>query len=167
MDAVNEKPQNAEKMSVYEECNYDITVKYCPETDMSKVPFQATPDSAGYDSYTAVSTNILPKSHAVVSLDLRWAIPKGFYGKIFSRFGLFVKHLITAEAGVVDSGYRRIVKVLLFNHSEEVFSVKIGDRIAHVVFMEKFDVNFQMVRSREMLDKSVRNEGGFGSTGTN
>ena len=43
MDAVNEKPQNAEKMSVYEECNYDITVKYCPETDMSKVPFQATP----------------------------------------------------------------------------------------------------------------------------
>ena len=45
--------------------------------------------------------------------------------------------------------------------------MKIGDRIAHVVFMEKFDVNFQMVRSREMLDKSVRNEGGFGSTGTN
>ena len=167
MDAVNEKPQNAEKMSVYEECNYDITVKYCPETDMSKVPFQATPDSAGYDSYTAVSTNILPKSHAVVSLDLRWAIPKGFYGKIFSRFGLFVKHLITAEAGVVDSGYRGIVKVLLFNHSEEVFSVKIGDRIAHVVFMEKFDVNFQMVQSRQMLDKSVRNEGDFGSTGAN
>ena len=167
MDAVNEKPQNAEKMSVYEECNYDITVKYCPETDMSKVPFQATPDSAGYDSYTAVSTNILPKSHAVVSLDLRWAIPKGFYGKILSRSGLFVKHLITAEAGVINSGYRGIVKVLLFNHSEEVFSVKIGDRIAHVVFMEKSDVNFQMVRSREMLDKSVRNEGGFGSTGTN
>ena len=78
-----------------------------------------------------------------------------------------MKHLITAEAGVVDSGYRGIVKVLLFNHSEEVFSVKIGDRIAHVVFMEKSDVNFQMVRSREMLDKSVRNEGGFGSTGTN
>ena len=167
MDAVNEKPQNAEKMSVYEECNYDITVKYCPETDMSKVPFQATPDSAGYDSYTAVSTNILPKSHAVVSLDLRWAIPKGFYGKILSRSGLFVKHLITAEAGVINSGYRGIVKVLLFNHSDEVFSVKIGDRIAQVVFIEKFDINFQMVQSREILDKFVRNEGGFGSNGTN
>ena len=164
MDVVNEKLQNAEKMSV---CNYDITVKYYPETDMAKVPFQSTLESAVYHSYATISTNILPKSHAIVSLDLRWAIPKGFYGKIFSRFGLFVKHLITAEAGVVDSGYRGIVKVLLFNHSEEVFSVKIGDRIAHVVFMEKFDVNFQMVRSREMLDKSVRNEGGFGSTGTN
>ena len=115
MDVVNEKPQNAEKMSV---CNHDITVKYYPETDMAKVPFKATPDSAGYDLYAAVSTNILPKSHAIVSLDLRWAIPKGFYGKIFSRSGLFV---ITAEAGVINSGYRGIAKILLFNHSDEVF----------------------------------------------
>ena len=107
MDVVNEKLQNAEKMSV---CNYDITVKYYPETDMVKVPFQSTLESAGYHSYAAVSTNILPKSHAIVSLDLRWAIPKGFYGKIFSRFGLFVKHLITAEAGVVDSGYRGLLR---------------------------------------------------------
>ena len=47
------------------------------------------------------------------------------------------------------------------------FSVKIGDRIAEVVFIEKFDINFQMVQSREILDKFVRNEGGFGSNGTN
>ena len=110
---------------------------------------------------------MLPKSHGIVSLDLRWAILKGFYGKIFSRSGLFLNHLITAEAGVIDSGYRGTVKVLLFNHSEEVFSVKIGDRITQVVFMEKFDVNFDMVQCPEMFDKSVRNEGGFGSTGTN
>ena len=164
MDVVNEKLQIAKKMSV---CNIDFTVKYYPETDMVKVPFQATPESAGYHLCAAVSTNILPKSPAIFSLDLRFAIPKGFYGKIFSRSGLFVKHLITAEAGVVDSVYRGIAKVLLFNHSEEVFSVKIGDRIAQLVFMEKFDINFQMVESRQMLDKSVRNEGGFGSTGTN
>ena len=75
MDVVNEKLQNAEKMSV---CNIDITVKYYPETDMAKVPFQATPESAGYHLCAAVSTNILPKSHAIFSLDLRWAIPKMF-----------------------------------------------------------------------------------------
>ena len=126
-----------------------------------------TSHSAGYDLYAAEATNILPKSHGIVSLDWRWAIPKGFYGKIFSRSGLFLNYLITAEAGVIDSGFREIVKVLLFNHSEEVFSVKIGNRIAQVVFMEKFDVNFDMVKCPEMLDKSVRNEGSFGSTGTN
>ena len=164
MDVVNEKPRNAEKMKVF---HYDFTVKFYPETDEAKVPFQTTSDSAGYDLYAVEATNMLPKSHGIVSLDLRWAIPKGFYGKIFSRSGLFLNHLITAEAGVIDSGYRGIVNVLLFNHSEEVFSVKIGDRVAQVVFMEKFDINFDMVKCPEMFDKSVRNEGGFGSIGTN
>ena len=135
MDVVNAKPRNAEKMKVF---HYDFTVKFYPETDEAKAPFQTTSDSAGYDLYAVEATNMLPKSHGIVSLDLRWAIPKGFYGKIFSRSGLFLNHLITAEAGVFDSGFREIVKVLLFNHSEEVFSVKIGERIAQVVFMEKF-----------------------------
>ena len=66
---------------------------------------------------------------------------------------------------MIDSGYRGIEKVFLFNHSDEVFSVKIGQRIAQVVFLEKFDVKFEMVQSANLLPKSVRNEGGFGSTG--
>ena len=98
-------------------------------------------------------------------LDLRIAIPEGFFGKIFSRSGLCLNHKITAEAGVTDSGYRGIVNVLLFNHSDEKFSVKVGQRIAQVVFLEKFDVKFEMVQSADSLPKSVRNENGFGSTG--
>ena len=46
-----------------------------------------------------------------------------------------------------------------------MFSVKIGQRIAQVVFLEKFDVKFEMAQSPDLLPKSVRNEGGFGSTG--
>ena len=68
---------------------------------------------------------------------------------------------------MIDSGCRGIVQVLLFNHSDDVFSVKIGQRIAQVVFLEKFDVKFEMVQSADLLPKSVRNEGGFGSTGNN
>ena len=94
-------------------------------------------------------------------------IPKGFFGKIFSRSGLFLNHEITAEAGVIDSGYRGVVQVLFFNHSDDVFSVKIGQRIAQVVFLNKFYVKFEMVESANLLPKSVRNEGGFGSTGNN
>ena len=66
---------------------------------------------------------------------------------------------------MVNSGYRGIVQVLLFNHSDDLFSVKIGQRIAQVVFFEKLDVKFEMVDSADLLPKSVRNEGGFGSTG--
>ena len=124
MDVVAiQKPEKSEKLKIFD-C--DFTVKYYPESDEAKVPYQATPEAAGYDLHAAEEKNILPKSNAIVSLDLRWAIPKGFYGKIFSRSELFLNHCITAEAGVIDSGYRGIVKVLLFNHSDEVFPVKIG-----------------------------------------
>lgn len=147
--------------------NHDFTIYYYPESDDAKVPFKATYGSAAYDLYVAEGKNILPKSAGLVSLDLRMMIPKGFYGKIFSRLGLFLNNLITAECGVIDSDNRGIVHVCLFDHSDEVFSVKVGQRITRIVFMEKFDVEFKMVQSRDSLQKSERNEGGFGSTGNN
>lgn len=99
----------------------------------------------------AEGKNILPKSAELVSLDLRIMIPEGFYGKIFSRSGLFLNNLITAKCGVIDTDYRGIVHVCLFNHSDEVFCVKLGQRIAQIVFMEKFDVEFKMVQSRDNI----------------
>ena len=68
---------------------------------------------------------------------------------------------------MIDSDYRGIVHVCLFNHSDDVFSVKPGQRIAQIVFMEKVDVEFKMIQSRDSLQKSERNEGGFGSIGNN
>ena len=151
-----------EKYSESKIFDYDIKVKYYPKSDEAKIPYKATPDAAAYDLYAAEETNVLPKSNAIVSLDLRWVIPKGFFGKIFSCSGLFLNHSITVEGGVIDSGYRGIVKVLLFNHSHDVFSVQVGQRIAQIVFLEKFDVKFEMVQSAGHLDKSVRNKEGFG-----
>ena len=109
------KPERAEKMKIF---NYDFTVKYYHESDEAKVPYQAIPEAAGCDLHAAEEKSILAKSNAIVSLNFRWTIPKGFYSKIFSRSGLSLNHSITAEAGVIDSGYRGIVKVLLFNHSD-------------------------------------------------
>ena len=62
---------------------------------------------------------------------------------------------------------RGIVKVLLHDHSDNVFSVQVGQRIAQIVFLEKFGVKFEMVQSSDQLEKSARNEGGFGSTDNN
>ena len=138
---------------------------YYPEFDECQVPYKATSESAGYDLYAAEDKEILPETNAIVSLDLRMAIPKGFFGKIFSRSGLFLNHEITAEAGVIDSGFHGIVQVLLFNHSDKTFYAKKGDRIAQIVFLEKFNVKFEMVQSVDLLPKSERNENGFGSTG--
>lgn len=70
---------------------------------------------------------------------------------------------------MINSGYRAVAKVLLFNHSDEDFSVKVGDRIAQLVFMDKFDVNFKKIECSEILAEktTIKDEEGFSSTGTN
>ena len=138
-------------------------VKYYPTSDNCNVPKKATKDSVGYDLYTAENKDILPWSNASVSLDLRIIIPFGFFGKIFSRSGLFMNNNITAEAGVIDSDFRGIVKVLLLNHSDQKFSVEVGQRIAQMVFLKKLGEKF--VESNE-LPSSERQEDRLGSTGS-
>ena len=164
MDVVAAIKKNKESEKIID---HDFVGPYYPESDEFKVPFKVSSGSASYNLYSTKEKNILPKSCELVSLDLRWAIPQGFYGKIFSCSGLLLNHLVTAEGGVIDSDYRGNVKVMLFNHSDQIFSVKMGQRIAQVVFIEKFDVRFEMVQSSESLQKTARNEGGFGSSGSN
>ena len=108
-------------------CDYDFKLAYYPESAECKVSFKATSEIAGYDLHAAEDKEILPKTSAIVSLDLRIAIPKGFFGKIFSRSGLFLNRKITAEAGVIDSGFRGIVQVFcsiiqikLFTQKKEI-----------------------------------------------
>ena len=108
-DVVLPIEKSSVKVSDY---NYDFKLPYYPEYDDCKVPYKTTPDTAGYDLYAAEDKDISPGSNAIVSLDLRIAIPKGFFGKIFSRFGLYLNHKITAEAGVIDSAYRGVVNAL-------------------------------------------------------
>ena len=109
---------------------------------------------------------MLPQSFASVSLDMIWAIPSGFYGKLFTRSGILKKHSVIVEAGVINSDYRGEISALLFNHHpQKTFTVRKGDRIAQVAFMEKFTVNFQRVESLAFLGVTKCDSDGFGSTG--
>lgn len=65
-------------------------------------------------------------------------------------------------AGVIDADYRGPVGVILFNHSDVDFEVKVGDRIAQLI-IEK--IVTPDVLEVQHLDSTVRGEGGFGSTG--
>ena len=122
-DVILPVQKSSQDMSKFD---YDFKVSYYPESDEAKFPYKATPDVASYDLYAAKNKDVLLTSNTIVFLDLRWTIPKGFFRKVFSRSGLFLNHKITAEAGVIDSGYREIVQMLLLNISDDVFSVKLG-----------------------------------------
>ena len=76
--------KSSASMSVF---NYDFKVPYYPESDECKVPYKANSEAAGYDLFATEDKDILPKTNGIFSLDLRIAIPKGFFGKIFSRSG--------------------------------------------------------------------------------
>jgi dUTP pyrophosphatase len=83
-------------------------------------------------------------------------------GRIAPRSGLASKHMIDTGAGVIDADYRGQVKVLLFNHGDNDFEVKEGDRVAQLVLERIYTPEVMEV---QVLEESIRGEGGFGSTG--
>ena len=114
------------------------TVKYFAKNEFCKESYQASEDAAGYDLYAAEKFTLFPKDNGCISLACRFAIPKGFYGKIFRRSGLLRDHLITYDGGVLDVDFRGIVRVIKINHHpEKSFTIKTGHRIAQCVFYEK------------------------------
>ena len=86
-----------------------ITVKYFEESEFAKEPCQATEGSAGYDLYATETKTFFPNSADTVSLDLRWAIPTGFFGKLFPRSSILKDHLVTVDAVVIDADFRGVV----------------------------------------------------------
>ena len=93
-----------------------ITVKYFAESEFARVPYQASEDAAGYDLFPTETKTLLPNSADTISIDLRWVISTGFYGKLFPRSSLLKENLVTVDAGVIDSDFRGIIKVLSVNH---------------------------------------------------
>ena len=151
--------------SLFEKMSKYITVKYYSESEFVREPYQAIDDSARYDLFAAETKTFLPKTVGTLSIDLRWAIPTGFYGKLFPRSGILKEHFVTIDVGVIDADFRGIIEVLILNHHpEKTFTVRTEDRIAQVVFIEKFNANFQRVHNVHLLGKTKRGNG-FGSTG--
>lgn len=94
----------------------------------TRVPMRQTKNSAGYDLYAAENRMIKSFSTELVRLDIHFAIPEGYYGKIVGRSGLENKHGLIIHNGTIDSDYRGIVCVIIFNFSCNDYIVNPGDR---------------------------------------
>jgi len=126
-------------------------------------PGYAHPGDAGLDLRSCEVLVIGPGERALVPTGLRFAIPEGYVGLVWDRSGLAVKHGLHCFAGVIDSGYRGEVKVVLANLGAGPFSVERGMRIAQMLIQPVAAASLIRVES---LEESRRGEGGFGSTGT-
>lgn len=128
-------------------------------------PEQLHYGDAGYDLKSAIDISIAPNKRVLVSTETIIDIPFGYVGYIMSRSGLSHKHGITVlnAPGVIDSGYKGELKVLLYNFGEETFNVKKGDRIAQFILQEITTCNF--INGVISNKNTERNNKGFGSTG--
>ena len=130
------------------------------------VPAYAHPGDAGADLTAAEAVTLAAGGgRALVSTGLRVAIPDGYAGFVLPRSGLALKHGVTClnTPGLIDSGYRGELKVLLVNTDPSTdYEVQVGDRIAQLVIQAVAQATFEPV---EELDDHQRGEGGFGSTG--
>ncbi|KAH7524081.1 hypothetical protein FEM48_Zijuj06G0080900 [Ziziphus jujuba var. spinosa] len=131
-------------------------------SEKAVLPSRGSPFSAGYDLSSAMDIKVPARGKALVPTHLSIAVPEGTYARIAPRSGLAWKHSIDVGAGVIDADYRGPVGVILFNHSEVDFEVKVGDRVAQLI-IEK--IITPEVTEVEDLDSTGRGSGGFGSTG--
>ena len=131
-------------------------------TNNAALPKRSTEGAAGYDLCAAQDCTIPASGKGLVKTGLSISFPPGLYARIAPRSGLALKRFIDVGAGVVDADYRGEVGVVLFNHGDQDFEVKMGDRIAQLI-LERIDT--PPVEEVQGLDGTVRGSGGFGSTG--
>ena len=127
----------------------------------AKLPDYGHQGDAGLDLFACIRMELKPLAPAAVPTGIQMAVPDGFAGLIWDKSGLSLQG-VHRLAGVVDAGYRGEVKVVLVNLSRETIVIEKGMKIAQMLIQPVAGVTIEETRE---LDKTVRGEGGFGSTG--
>jgi dUTP pyrophosphatase len=127
----------------------------------AKLPAYAHPGDAGIDLFSCVDIVLGPGEVRAVPTGIQMAIPLGFVGLVWDKSGISLKG-VHRLAGVVDSGYRGEVKVVMINLGEAPYEVKAGMKVAQMLIQPVHAVEIEEAAE---LEGTSRGQGGFGSTG--
>lgn len=133
--------------------------------DNALLPTRAHEGDAGLDLYACEEAHLGPGERWSVGTGVAVEIPAGHAGLVLPRSGLARDHGISLvnAPGLIDSGYRGELRVLLLNNDPaDIFRVAVGDRIAQLVLVP---VAIAATVETPALAESARGEGGFGSSG--
>lgn len=128
------------------------------------IPRHAHPGDGGVDLHATGQVELQPGERTMMPTGIAIAIPEGYAGLVVPRSGLAVRQGISIvnAPGLVDSGYRGEIGVILVNLGSEAVRIERGERIAQLVVVA---VETQEFAEVDELPPSPRGEGGFGSTG--
>ena len=149
-----------------------LPIRWAEGADASfPLPRYETAGSAGVDLRANFSTEqrqsgvtLQPMARVCISTGLSLEIPNGYEAQIRPRSGLALKYGITLmnSPGTIDSDYRGVLGVILWNAGKSAFHIVHGERIAQMIIAPV--VQAQFVLSQTLSDTD-RGGGGFGSTG--
>jgi len=130
------------------------------------LPSYARLGDAGADLVARADHVLAPAGgRALIPTGIAIALPDGYAGFVLPRSGLALRHGVTClnTPGLIDSGYRDELKVLLVNTDpREEYRVERGDRIAQLVIQRVEQADFEVA---DELPPSERGLGGFGHSG--
>lgn len=125
-------------------------------------PKYALPNDAGMDFYASEMVTLQPGQRAAISTGISMAIPNGYVGLLWDKSGIAAKHGLKTMAGVIDSGYRGEIKIVLHNLSSNPYTFEQGAKVAQMLIQP---VEQKVLQEVDSLDDTERGDGGFGSTG--
>lgn len=126
------------------------------------IPLRAHSGDAGLDLRTPRDVYIESKGSAIIDTGVHIELPPMTVGEIKSKSGLNFKHGLTVPTGTVDYGYTGSIQVKVYNHSNQPYTFKRGDKIAQLVICPILLPELEVV---DKLDDADRGDNGFGSTG--
>jgi dUTP pyrophosphatase len=128
------------------------------------IPSTAHIGDAAVDLHSRVDISLAPGERASVATGIAVSIPEGYAGLILPRSGHASRHGVGVVngPGLIDSGYRGEISVLLINHGASTVEFGRGERIAQLAVVPVPHVRWTEV---DHLDETDRGVGGFGSTG--
>jgi len=137
-----------------------------PHNQDLPLPVYATEGAAGMDLLAAVAAPVVIASgqRVLIPTGLAIALPPGYELQIRPRSGLALRNgiVLPNSPGTIDEDYRGEIQVIVLNTGGEPFVVERGTRIAQAVLAPVVRAAWEEVAD---LDVTMRNEGGFGSTG--
>lgn len=132
------------------------------DDEIWRLPEKAFDSDAGADLTISRHVTINPNGRAQLPTNMAIAIPDGFYGQVLARSSTFHKRGLVVHSGVIDSGYRGEVMIVVFNPGPRAVFVQEGERLAQIILLPVTRAAYKPERT---LAKGERAEKGFGSTG--
>ena len=132
----------------------------------AQLPSYKTSGASGMDLMACIEKpiNLKPGKSCLIPTGLSVAFSEKYEIQIRPRSGLAAKNNISVlnTPGTIDSDYRGELRIILFNHSSESFTINNNDRVAQMVLTPVIKMELE---EKNELPESIRGEGGFGSTG--